>query len=404
MTKEIEVLDSLPGSGKTTAIIKYMAENQDHPWIYLSPMLEQVETRIPEEAGELGVEFFVPTKEHGSKSQHALQLLTEGKNIACTHELTLYFWKEHIDLIRDKGYRIVCDEELNLIDSYRIKSEDLAFLNSKNMLFKDVENYGRLHFTDTEMSYKAKYGDIKRLCDRGCLYGAKNSEGWMVTYLSPDLILNASQFILLTYNFGGSIMEAFLKLHQVNNKPFHLELYRSNANIKQELTDLIEFVEPPSVKRLLKNQSGFALSSSWWENNNKEAKITRGDVFKLLGSLPKNNKIKSDEVFFTIPSGYVDEISSKSVVKSNMVPCNARATNAYAHKTYAIHAFNIFMLQDVKVYLSGYGYAADQEAFALNQMIQWVFRGCIRNRQAMKISILSKRMNELFKVWLSSAK
>jgi hypothetical protein len=404
MTKEIEVLDSLPGSGKTTAIIKYMADNQDRPWIYLSPMLEQVETRIPEEAGELGVEFFVPTKEYGSKSQHALQLLTDGKNIACTHELTLYFWKEHIDLIRDKGYRIVCDEELNLIDSYRIKSEDLAFLNSKSMLFKDVENYGRLHFTDTEMSYKAKYGDIKRLCDRGCLYGAKNAEGWMVTYLSPDLILNASRFILLTYNFGGSIMEAFLKLHQVENKPFNLKLYRSNTNIKQELVNLIEFVEPPSVQKFLGTQTGFSLSSSWWENNNKDLKATREGVFKLLGSLPKNNKVKTEEVFFTVPSEYLDEIKSKSISKVNMVPCNARATNAYAHKTYAIHAYNIFMLQDVKGYLNGYGYSVDQDAFALNQMIQWVFRGCIRERKPMKITILSKRMNLLFKHWLTTSK
>ena len=38
MTQQIEVLDALPGSGKTTAIFTYMAQHQEKPWLYLSPM------------------------------------------------------------------------------------------------------------------------------------------------------------------------------------------------------------------------------------------------------------------------------------------------------------------------------------------------------------------------------
>ena len=83
-----------------------------------------------------------------------------------------------------------------------------------------------------------------------------------------------------------------------------------------------------------------------------------------------------------------------------MFCCNCRATNKLAHKTYAIHAFNIYNNVTVKGYLSSYGYDIDEDGYALNQAIQWVFRGCVRERKAMKVTFLSKRMRELFLDWL----
>jgi hypothetical protein len=86
----------------------------------------------------------------------------------------------------------------------------------------------------------------------------------------------------------------------------------------------------------------------------------------------------------------------------NLVACNCRATNKLAHKTYAVHAFNIFNNVTVKSYLASYGYEVDEDSYALNQAIQWVFRGCIRDRKSMKVTFLSKRMQELFKNWLEN--
>ena len=38
MTKQIEIVDALPGSGKTYSIFDYMADDQSKPWLYLSPL------------------------------------------------------------------------------------------------------------------------------------------------------------------------------------------------------------------------------------------------------------------------------------------------------------------------------------------------------------------------------
>jgi len=401
MTKQIEVLDALPGSGKTYAILEYISKNKEMPWLYITPMLSELDDRIPVMQDKFDLKFMIPEKDNlRPKASQVLDALKEGKHIACTHELTMHFTKEHIKEISLQGYNVVCDEELNLIEAFKLGKEDFKFLYSHNLLSKDLDNFGKMSFLDQEMGYDAKYGQVKKLCDRGCLYGAKDNDNMLVTYLSPDLILAAKRFILLTYNFGGSVMNAFLGLHKITHSYLDIPLYRSNLKNKQELIDLIEFVEPLSVKKFLEGQTNYNLSSSWWERDIKNKNINHEKVRKLLGSLPRILKIPSNEVFYTLPVESYSKVKYPNVPEVNLLSFNIRATNEYAHKSYAIHALNIFCNVTVSSYLKGYGYIVDEDAYALNTAIQWLFRGRLRNREKMKVTFLSARMNAVFKEWL----
>jgi hypothetical protein len=400
MNYEIEVLDALPGSGKTTAIFNYMSSRQSKPWMYLSPMKDEINNRVQKEADNVDMLFSIASSEDGQLAPQILEFLKQGKNIACTHALTLHFKKEHIYWLKTQEYQVVCDEELNLIDSFKISKQDIDFLYSEKMLMKDSDNLGRMHFLKTSMSDEARYGDIKRLCDRGCLYGEKNSNTMLVTYLSPDIILNSSRFILLTYNFGGSIMDAFLSLHKISYKPLKIPLYRDNQQKKYEISSLLDFIEPPSVKKILDKQTKFSLSSSWWDSDTKRKDINPSDIKRLLTSLPVSQRVPRSNVFYTLPVQHFNKVKSRNTSIDNLIACNCRATNLYSHKTYAIHAFNIFSNLTVKSYLNGYGYDINEDSYALNQSIQWLFRGCIRNSLPMKVTFLSKRMNNLCKNWL----
>lgn len=402
MTKQIEVLDALPGSGKTYAILEYISKHKEIPWLYITPMLSELEQRIPEMSDRLDLEFMIPEKIGSmTKASQVLECLKEGKHIACTHELTMHFSTEHIREITRQGYHVVCDEELNLIEAFKLDKSDFEFLHNHKLLEKDIDNLGKMKFLDEDMSYDAKYGQVKKLCDRGCLYGAKDNDNMLVTYLSPDLILAAQRFILLTYNFGGSVMNAFLGLHNITHSYLDIPLYRSNLKNKQELIDLIEFIEPLSVKKFLDNQMQYALSAGWWDRDVKDKNINHDKVKKLLASLPKNLKIPSTEVFYTIPVSALPKVKSKNASAVNLLSFNIRATNDFKHKTYAIHALNVFSNVTVSSYLKGYGFVIDEDAYALNTAIQWVFRGCIRERKTMKVTFLSKRMNAIFKDWLT---
>lgn len=151
MTRLVEVLDALPGSGKTHAIINYMSLHQDKKWLYISPMLEETEDRVPKQALDLGMEFFVPYEDKMySKSDTCYQALLKGYNICCTHNLMYLFSKKHLEILNLQGYNVVSDEELNLINGYSIKREDFDFLLKNKII--DIQEDGRVVFLDEDMS------------------------------------------------------------------------------------------------------------------------------------------------------------------------------------------------------------------------------------------------------------
>lgn len=96
MTQQIEVLDALPGSGKTYAILKYISEHKEIPWLYITPMLSELEVRIPKPCRKsLTLEFMIPEGKGNTKASEVLDFLKEGKHIACTHELTEVYTRAH---------------------------------------------------------------------------------------------------------------------------------------------------------------------------------------------------------------------------------------------------------------------------------------------------------------------
>ena len=44
MNNKVEVLDAIMGSGKTTEIFKWIDANPEYSYIYVSPMLTEVDT------------------------------------------------------------------------------------------------------------------------------------------------------------------------------------------------------------------------------------------------------------------------------------------------------------------------------------------------------------------------
>lgn len=412
MTRLVEVLDALPGSGKTHAIINYISLHQDKKWLYISPMLEETEDRVPKQALDLGMEFFVPYEDKMySKSDTCYEALLKGYNICCTHNLMYLFSKKHLEILNLQGYNVVSDEELNLINGYSIKKEDFDFLLKNKII--DIQEDGRVVFLDEDMSLGARYGDIKAKSDLGMLYAANRSEKFLVTQLSPKIIEAADRFILLTYNYKDSLMQVFLKMHKYDYKIFNeVSLWKTDEEIKETLRKRINIIETPSVKKI---QNKYSLSKSWWMN---ATGTERNEVAKAMRSVMKNCNISRDDMFYTVPKDY--SVSSKGFntkyignepkkdsndnpidYTRTFIACNARSTNKYANKQLAVHGYNLFPNQAVKAFIQGNGFYCNDEVYALNMFIQWLFRGCIRKKEGiLNVAILSKRMSILFKEWL----
>lgn len=399
MTKQIEIVDALPGCGKTHAIFDHIGEHSDRPWLYLTPALAELVIRVPKEAQRAAVDFFIPNEKEDTKSEQVLKALRNRENIACTHSLMLRFQREHIEALVIGGYNVVCDEELNLIQKFEIRAEDVDFLLKHNLIGFDPTD-GRVSFLDKGMSLDARYGNVKQLADMGCLYAAKRSNKMLVTQISPELVDAANRFILLTYQYQGSIMQTFMKMHGYTDTALNILLRFSVKDVKEGLRELIEFVETPSIKSV---QEKYSLSKSWWDIASTEK--DREAVVKAMRSAITKTKVDKKNVFYTLPKNRVVQsgkalVDTQHLKKENFLSCSTRSTCEYDYKELAIHAYALHPPVAVKSYLQDQGFTCSDDTYALNMLIQWLFRGRIRNKEKMKVSILSRKMSALVKEWL----
>lgn len=409
MPTKIELLDSIMGSGKTLGVIQWMLNNPQNKYLYVSPMLTEVEERIPEACRSL--EFVYPcTEEYKTKGQHLLSLLQEGCNVSFTHSLFTDLTKQHLALIRKHEYILIVDEEINFIESYSgtYKRDDIVTLEKAGHITVNEEDLGRVTwqwYNDEDMGDTA-YSKLKRMSDLGMLYCAKRDRRIMVVHLPIELVQSSRRVILLTYLFEGSVMEAFMKLKGIEVVPFtDVKVIKKTSDVLQRAKSLITFIDTPSSKAVAK----LSMSSTWYNKNASLADLQK--ISNALFSVYSKYGDR-DSFIFTAPKSLADyqyikkekitrHILSKRIPKDvNWIYCGTKATNIWAHKTVAVHAYNRYVNTAIKAYLQDYGTPPDDDRFALSEMVQWVYRTQIRDDKPIQLCVMSQRMKGLLTNWL----
>lgn len=404
MTKPVELLDSIMGSGKSTGIIKWMLSNPQYKYLYVSPMLTEVEERIPEECAALG--FVYPdTEEYQSKSDHLLHLLKDGCNISFTHKLFTDMTKEHLQWIERNKYVLIVDEEIAMIEAYtgRYNKGDILSLEKAGHIKVHEDQIGRVEWLWNTMEDRTVYSRLRNLCEMDMLYCTKRDRDILVTQLPIALLQAAQRTILLTYMFKGSIMEAFLNLRNIPVTDFtEVVLLKSTDDVLTEARDLINFFNTIKTKEVSK----YNLSFSWYEKQATKDQLT--NISQALYSVFR--KYDEDDILFTCPKKVLftdkGEIPKRNIrhkrvrVDCTYLHSSARATNLYSHKKVLVHMYNRYSNIPVKAYLQDYGSPPDDDKFALSELVQWVWRSQIRNGQPIDLCIVSPRMDKLFKKWL----
>ena len=430
MAKVVEILDSIMSSGKTTAIIDWMDKNPQEKYIYVSPNLSEVVDRIPNSSK---LDFISRSVDefNSTKLEHLNSLLLEGKHICCTHKLYLSMNNFSMDLVASRGYTVILDEEIDVMQSYKGYSfKDVQWLMKEGYI-KQNESDGSVDWIkDDELlnSSDHRYFYCKNLCDKKALYltrfdinSVKAKSVMMVTQIPVRLLECAKRVIVLSYLFKGSILDCFLKLKGFEIKDFTdvTVEYKRPSYFK----DLITVVPPEDLKN-------FNLTSYWWEHKSTEKdgiskvqnyilrnarKYSNGDNRLVCWTIPKDRakgvSTASKTTKLVNPVGYVfskekiEDENNEDKTKTVKTPCwlaqNTRATNNFAHKTVMIHCYNRYPLQDIASYLEDYNCKLDDDVFALSELLQWAFRGCVRKNQKMTLCIGSKRMHDLFQNWIN---
>ena len=437
----LTVCDSVCGSGKTTAAINYMNKNPEGKFIFITPFLEEVKRvmsacnshecrktevycgEIPlHEEDRLNDEynmaetvpvyteveahlFYEPERYLGAKANGLKELLKHKCNIVTTHALLQKFDTEIIDLVAANGYTLILDEVVDVVEPYvGVKKADKEYLLSK--LTKIGKNNVLEWIDDEYDDLGMRFSDIKRLCDLESLtvYG-KNKDLLMWTF--PIKAFTCfKRILILTYMFDAQMQKYYFDLNGVEytylkacqnkdgeyvfkkiDKPDHKSIDKSLVNIyKGDMNDI--------------GNSTTALCANWYKTSVKENNGLIGNLQKQLYNYIRNVvNAKSDDVIWTCYKEHYDALKDKGFTKA-WQPMNIRACNNLRTRSTICYLVNVYPNPVISKYLKEHDVVVDSDKYALSEMIQFLWRSCLRDGKPVNLYIPSKRMRNLLLNWL----
>ncbi|AEB63871.1 hypothetical protein [Bacillus amyloliquefaciens] len=403
---KIKIVDSVMGSGKTSAAINKMnSAGKEETFIFIAPYLNEVE-RIKKSIKSK--QFFEPkVKKKGDKTQYKFEsfheLLSQNKNIVATHNLFKNANDETKELILAGNYTLILDEVMEVVEQLQVKKHDLTTLFDSNLIY--VEN-GFVKWNEEKKDYETRYDDIRDMAlNNNLMYFKDNILIWN---FPADVFQLFKEVYILTYMFDAQIQKYY---YDVNNIEYQKYIsayidgqYRFidhdtdfERNFKKELRNKIKIYEG-NLNTI--GQLEFSLSSNWYKNKSPYTiKKVKNNVFNYFNNIVKSS---SDEAMWTTYSDHKNRIKGNGYTKG-FVSCNARATNEFKHKKHLAYTINRYTNTVLYNYFKEkYSITIDQDAFALSELVQWVWRSAIRDGEEITLYIPSLRMRKLLTNWLDT--
>lgn len=398
------------GSGKSTWAINYINQNPDKKFLCIVPLLTECE-RFKEKTD---IDIIDPEK-WGSKWKNFRWLVENDKNIVTTHSLIKMMDLDMLELLKSKDYVLMIDECLDVLDTYKISSDDLKIIFNENLVSLDEEGF--LVWNEEKKPYKGVYGDIKRLCSFKSLMGFKkeNSDelARIIMWNFPvDFFKCFDESYIFTYLWDGSIQKSYFDIHGIKYMKYMLNDCKQLVPHCQELeyekrrkvVDLINIYDGKFNKIGMKIGKGNPLSKSWYEDKRKK-NLT---IFNQLKNNTENYfrtiaKTKSNDNMYTVFKPYCKYVKGEGYAKG-FVPCNARGTNDFKDKKSLAYLINFFMSPDIKQFVDHYHIDFDDDLFSLSALLQWIWRSQIRDGKPINIYIPSERMRRLLTDWIEQCK
>lgn len=398
---KVKVVDMLMGSGKTSAAINHMnTASRKEKFLYITPYLDEVE-RIRSSCPE---RHFETPKEYGTKLNGIKHLLGKGDNIVSTHALFHRFDNEAIDMCRIRNYTLIMDEVTDVIEKYEISKNDFRTLREK---YIDIdEETGMIHWRESENDYCGKFDEEKRLCELGCLayYG-----GSVMMWLFPVEAFNAFKNVyILTYMFRAQIQRYYYDYYNlpysyvyvtgnsVENYRFCEEISEA-TNMEYNFGSLIHILEDKKLNRIGARE--YDLSKNWYIRNSNNA-VMRKLKNNITNYFVNKRRTKTGCNLWTTFKDFKKQLSGKGYGKA-FAPLNMRASNAYRDRISVAYPVNRYLNTGIKNFFLQHSVEADEDGFALSEMLQFIWRSAIRDGKEIWIYVPSVRMRNLLKNWIA---
>lgn len=426
-TAHIVVHDNVMGSGKTTAMFNMMEailkQNLSVRFIYVSPLLTEVggyrlqkdgkpvgdyqtgriQERLPEYC------FMVPLSTGEGKTRAMMDLIATGENIACTHSCFQGMTKDDIALIESSGYTLIIDESIDAYDTLAISKSDLKMALISGTLLVDETNaltWDTINNPIDEID-SGWQREVANICEN---HSAWLIDGQVVLSEFPMSLLKAFESVeVMTYMFEATTMAAWCKANDVTIVKSDVLLrfgMRTEDTIKSMIKDKIRLYQP-------KTRKNFALSYNWWANAKQPTLDTiTNHAFNFAKSVNKLDGITANDMIVTCPKNkwFTDtenntgrgKARGRNYSKATWVSNTCRATNEYSAKRAVLYMSNKSPSPMLTKHLSSVDVNMNRTDYALSELLQFVWRGCIRNGETMHLYIMNQELEKAFSNWLDN--
>ena len=398
MKTKIIIKDYPCGFGKTSQMINSFS--QDKKYLFIVPYLSEV-TRVIRESNS--VRFLEPLSETSTKTDNLKELLLMGENVVTTHSL----YSKMVQMA-DEGllddYHIIIDEVPDVANAILSKSK-----HSIKEIYIDggyicVDDDGLVHPTEKWRNNQIDVSDT--LADKLRIAAETNSlylvNGSLFLKVLPERLLMAGKSTtILSYKTNGSILSAYLKKQSI---PYELlfdpcveEEFRAQA------AELICLKDIPAISKLKLTHTGQVQGKSQFCFYNKISSALKNIRYRELQGVPIENILITcvKDCWFDGDKSGVFARGSK-MTKANWIANTTRGTNDFSHCSHLIYLYE----QHINPAIAKWMKCDTKEfndAYALTELIQWVWRSRIRNGQPITLYLPSPRKSSLFIQWLSGS-
>jgi hypothetical protein len=274
MTNKLKIIDYVMGTGKTRFILNKLATDVSKRFIYVAPILSEIESRAKDELA--GVAVGVPSDKNSTKGADMLEMLEQGINVACTHSLLQSLTTKHIDLIKEWDYVLVIDEVVDFISAFNQYTKDsISDLFDDGKLIADEDNKGKISM-NWDVREHNHFGALKNMCDTGMIYSSKRPSDMLNIQIPPSVLSAACEVYVLTYMYEASTMCKFMEIHNFTyEKMIYPELVQLERTIKQNIKALINIIDIRAVDTLFNRQKNTTFSQSWYVKVGKNKEVVQ---------------------------------------------------------------------------------------------------------------------------------
>lgn len=391
----IKIIDARMGRGKTSAAIAYMSQHAGTKrFLYITPFLQEV-NRICE-----ACDFDQPDSDKTTKLAELKHLMWKRKNIASTHALFYSLDRDALELIKRNNYCLIVDEAIDVIQKVPITKKDRSIL-LETMTEQDDDGF--LHWKDH--TYQGKFDSYKEMADAGSLFVLDSA---LLCVMNPELLTTFSEVIMMTYLFNGQYQKAYLDYFGfeytvcgIDNTDGYKFSDKPDSPPPIDYGHLINIVEDDRMNSVGDRRT--ALSKRWFDDrkvNHEDIKVLRNALNTFFR---RRTHGSANEQLWTCFKAHAPKLyGDRGRFAGSFLQLAARATNEYRNRKYLAYVANKFIDPNVAKFFARKKIQIDPDEFALSEMLQWIWRGCIRDGKPIELYIPSRRMRELLQGWIKS--